>query len=302
MAQHALIVTLAFFCPAAGAGACPLRGDPVDGENRSCPREIAMKLDSSVSAIVTGGASGLGEATARRLASHGVKVTLLDLDETKGAKVAADIKGMFVRTDVTNEEDVEAAITAAIAAHGTPRICINCAGIAPAKRVVTKNRETGALIAHDVATFARTLTINLVGTFNVLAKAAAAMAAEKPLTEDGTRGVIVMTASVAAEDGQVGQAAYAASKGGIKSLTLPVARDLAQYGIRVCTILPGIFWTPLFDGLTEEFRKSLAASVPFPQRLGKPEEYAQLVQQICENEMLNGESIRLDGAIRMSPR
>lgn len=261
-----------------------------------------MKLDSSVSAVVTGGASGLGEATARRLASHGVRVTLLDLDEAKGHKVAADINGLFVKTDVTNEEQVAAALAAATKAHGAPRICINCAGIAPAKRTIARNKETGAFSAHDLGTFAKTLSINLVGTFNVLSKAAAGMAGEAPVTEDGTRGVIVMTASVAAEDGQVGQAAYAASKGGIKSLTLPVARDLAQYGIRVVSILPGIFWTPLFDGLTEEFRKSLAASVPFPQRLGKPEEYAALVEHICQNEMLNGESIRLDGSIRMAPR
>ncbi|MER2632748.1 MAG: SDR family NAD(P)-dependent oxidoreductase [Rhizobiaceae bacterium] len=261
-----------------------------------------MKLDSSIAAVVTGGASGLGEATARRLAGLGVKVTLLDLDETRGAKVAADIKGLFVKTDVTSDESVAEALETAAAAHGPARIAVNCAGIAPGKRVVSKNKETGVLLAHDLMSFQRAVNINLNGTFNVLAKSAAAMAGLAPVTEDGGRGVIVMTASVAAEDGQVGQAAYAASKGGVKALTLPVARDLAQYGIRVVTILPGIFYTPMFDTLSEDFRKSLAASVPFPQRLGKPAEYAGLVQHICENDMLNGESIRLDGAIRMAPR
>ena len=261
-----------------------------------------MKLDSSISALVTGGASGLGEATARRLAGHGVRVTLLDLDETRGAKVAADIGGLFIRTDVTSDESVAAALETAARAHGPARIAVNCAGIAPGRRVVSRNKETGAFFAHDLASFAKVVSINLVGTFNVLAKAAAGMAGLDPVTADGGRGVIVMTASVAAEDGQVGQAGYAASKGGVKAMTLPVARDLAQYGIRVATILPGIFHTPMFDGLTEDFRKTLAASVPFPQRLGRPEEYAHLVEHICANDMINGESIRLDGAIRMAPR
>jgi len=261
-----------------------------------------MKLDSSLSAIVTGGASGLGEATARRLASHGVRVTLLDLDEAKGQKVAAEIGGLFVRTDVTSSDSVAAAIAAATAAHGVPRIAVNCAGIAPAQRTVSRNKETGAFVPHSLEFFARVLNVNLAGTYNVASKAAAAMAGLDPVTEDGGRGVIVMTASVAAEDGQVGQCGYAASKGGIKALTLPMARDLAQYGIRVVSILPGIFYTPLFDSLTEDFRKTLAAAVPFPQRLGRPEEYARLVEHICDNDMLNGESIRLDGAIRMAPR
>ena len=261
-----------------------------------------MKLDSTVSAVVTGGASGLGEATARRLAGLGVKVTLFDLDEARGNAIAAEIGGLFVKTDVTSEESVTAALAAAIKAHGAPRICVNCAGIAPAKRTVSRNKETGAFVGHDLPSFSKVISVNLIGTYNVLAKAAAAMAATQPVTPDGERGVIVMTASVAAEDGQVGQSAYAASKGGVKSLTLPVARDLAQYGVRVVTILPGLFYTPMFDTLTEEFRVALAASVPFPQRLGRPDEYAALVQHICENDMLNGESIRLDGAIRMAPR
>lgn len=261
-----------------------------------------MKLDQSISAIVTGGASGLGEATARRLAASGVRVALFDLDEAKGAKVAAEIGGIFVKTDVTNADSVAAAFDTARAAHGPARIAVNCAGIAPAQRTVSRNKETGAFQPHDIGFFAKVLSVNLTGTYNVASKAAAAMAGLDPVTEDGGRGVIVMTASVAAEDGQVGQCAYAASKGGIKALTLPMARDLAQYGIRVVSILPGIFYTPLFDSLTEDFRKTLAASVPFPQRLGRPEEYARLVAHICDNDMLNGESIRLDGAIRMAPR
>ena len=261
-----------------------------------------MKLDSTFAAVVTGGASGLGEATARRLASHGVRVTLLDLDDVRGQKVAAEIGGLFVKTDVTSEASVTAALVASRAAHGVERIVVNCAGIAPAKRTVSRNRETGAMVAHDLASFAKVINVNMIGSFNVVAQCAAAMAATAPVTADGGRGVIVMTGSVAAEDGQVGQVAYAASKGGIKSMALPIARDLAGYGIRVCTILPGIFYTPLFDTLTEEFRISLAASVPFPSRLGNPDEYAHLVQHICENDMLNGETIRLDGAIRMAPR
>jgi len=261
-----------------------------------------MKLDSSLAAVVTGGASGLGEATARRLAGRGVRVALLDLDAARGRKVADSIGGLFVETDVTSEASVAAALAAARKAHGVERIAVNCAGIAPGKRIVLKNKETGALSPQDLASFAKAININLVGTFNVLAQSAAGMAALEPATADGGRGVIVNTASVAAEDGQVGQAAYAASKGGVKALTLPAARDLAQYGIRVVSILPGIFHTPMFDGLNEEFRKTLGASVPFPQRLGRPDEYAHLVEFIVENDMINGESIRLDGAIRMAPR
>ncbi len=261
-----------------------------------------MKLDASVAAVVTGGASGLGEATARRMASHGVRVTLLDLDEVRGNRIARDIGGLFVQTDVTSEDSVAKALEMARSRHGIERVTVNCAGIAPGKRTVGRNRETGALMPHDLASFARVVNINLIGTYNVVAQSAAGMAGAEPVTEDGGRGVIVMTASVAAEDGQVGQAAYAASKGGVASLTLPVARDLASFGIRVATILPGIFYTPMFDTLHEDFRKSLAASVPFPQRLGRPDEYASLVQHICENDMLNGETIRLDGAIRMAPK
>lgn len=261
-----------------------------------------MKLDSSIAAVVTGGASGLGEATARRLAAQGVRVALLDLNEERGRMVAGEIGGIFCKTDVTSEASVEAALAAARAAHGQERIAVNCAGIAIAKRTLGRNRETGDLVLHDLASFSKVIQINLIGTYNVLSKSALGMAKAAPLTEDGLRGVVVMTASVAAEDGQIGQAAYAASKGGVAALTLPAARDLAQYGVRVTTILPGLFYTPMFDTLPEEARKSLGASVPFPSRLGRPDEYAQLVQQICENDMLNGGTIRLDGAIRMAPK
>jgi NAD(P)-dependent dehydrogenase (short-subunit alcohol dehydrogenase family) len=261
-----------------------------------------MKLDSTTAAVVTGGASGLGEATARRLAGAGAKVAILDLQRERGEKVAAEIGGLFCETDVTSEPSIDAALAAARKAHGTERVLVCCAGIGPARRTVSKKRDTGELLAHDVAMFRRTIEINLIGTFAVLAKSAVAMAALDPVTSDGGRGVIVTTASVAAQDGQIGQAAYSASKGGVLGMTLPIARDLAQYGIRVMTILPGIFHTPMMDQITEEFRKSLEASIPFPSRLGQPDEYARLVEAIIDNDMLNGEAIRLDGAIRMAPR
>lgn len=261
-----------------------------------------MKLDSSLSAIVTGGASGLGEATARMLSSHGVKVALLDLNAARGEAVAAEIGGVFCACDVTSDASVDEALAKARAAHGVARIVVNCAGIAPGRRVVGRNRETGALIAHDMATFEKGVAINLTGTFRIIAKSAVALAALEPITPDGGRGVIVNTASVAAEDGQVGQASYSASKAGVVGMTLPIARELAAYGIRVMTILPGLFETPMFDGLPEESRASLGASIPFPSRLGKATEYAALVQSIVENDMLNGASIRLDGAIRLAAK
>jgi len=261
-----------------------------------------MKLDNSLSAIVTGGASGLGEATARRLAGHGVRVALLDMNGERGEKVAAEITGLFAQCDVTNEASVDAALAKARSAQGVERILVNCAGIAAGKRVVAKKRDTGELVAHDLTTFAKVVQVNLIGSFHMIAKCALAMAGLAPITPDGGRGVIVSTASVAAQDGQIGQAAYSASKGGVLGMTLPVARDLAQYGIRVMTILPGIFHTPMMDQITEEFRQSLEASVPFPSRLGRPDEYARLVEAVIDNDMLNGEAIRLDGAIRMAPR
>ena len=261
-----------------------------------------MKLDSSIAAIVTGGASGLGEATARMLAREGAKVALFDLNRERGEAVAREIGAVFCEANVADEQSVDRALGEARSAHGVARILVNCAGIAPARRTVSKNRETGAFVAHDVATFRRTIEVNLIGTYQMSAKCAAAMAELEPVTPDGGRGVIVSTASVAATDGQIGQAAYAASKGGVLGLTLPVARDLASYGIRVMTIMPGLFATPMFDTVSEEFRKTLEAGVPFPSRLGTPEEYAKLVRAIVDNDMLNGEAIRLDGALRMQPK
>lgn len=261
-----------------------------------------MKLDSSLAAIVTGGASGLGEATARMLAGQGVKVALFDLNAERGKAVAGEIGGLFCPCDVTSETSVDEALAKARDAHGVARIVVNCAGIAPGRRVVSKKRETGELIAHDLATFEKAVAINLVGTFRVIAKAAAAMAALDPVTPDGGRGVIVCTASVAAQDGQIGQAAYAASKAGVAGMTLPIARDLASFGIRIVTIMPGLFETPMFAGLPDEAKASLAVSVPHPSRLGKPEEYAALARSIIENDMLNGTSIRLDGALRMAAK
>ena len=261
-----------------------------------------MKLDSSTAAIVTGGASGLGEATARRLASHGVKVAILDLQKDRGEKLAAEIGGIFCETDVTREDSIDGALAKARAAHGIERVLVNCAGIGPAKRVVSKKRDTGELTAHDLATFQKTIQVNLVGTFLMMSKCALAMAGNSAVDEDGQRGVIISTASVAAEDGQIGQVAYAASKGGVLAMTLPVARDMAQYGVRVMTIMPGLFYTPMFDTLPPAAREALAQATPVPSRLGRPDEYAALVESICANDMLNGTAIRLDGAIRLAPR
>lgn len=261
-----------------------------------------MKIDAQTAAIVTGGASGLGEATARMLAAQGGKVALFDMNEERGQKVAADIKGLYCKVDVTQEASIDAGLKAARAAHGQERILVNCAGIAPGMRTVSKKRDTGELVAHDLGTFAKVISVNLLGTFNMIAKCAAGMAALEPITPDGGRGVVVCTASVAAEDGQIGQAAYAASKGGVLGLTLPVARDLSFYGIRVMTIMPGLFHTPMFESVPEDIRKALEVNVPFPSRLGKPAEYAALVESIIANDMLNGTAIRLDGALRMQPK
>ena len=261
-----------------------------------------MQLGKDIAAVVTGGASGLGGATARALAVKGVKVAIFDLNQELGETVAREIGGRFHKCDVTSEASIDAALAAARAAHGQERILVNCAGIGIAQRITRKNRDTGAIIAHDLATFAKVIQINLIGTFMMTAKCAAGMQILAPLNADGERGVIISTASVAAEDGQIGQVAYAASKGGVLAMTLPIARDLAQSGIRVATIMPGLFHTPMFDGLPEESRRALAASVPFPSRLGQPSEYAALAMHICENGMLNGVSIRLDGAVRLAPR
>jgi len=261
-----------------------------------------MKLDNSVAAIVTGGASGLGEATARLLANSGVKVAIFDLNEAHGRELAEDIDGLFCAANVTDDASVHAALHKARTAHGVERILVNCAGIAPGRRTVSKKRDTGEFVAHDMGTFKAAIEVNLIGTYRMIAASAAAMAQLAPVTADGGRGVIVNTASIAATDGQIGQAAYAASKGGVVGLTLPVARDLAGYGIRVMTIMPGLFHTPMFDGLPDEARAALENTVPFPARLGRPQEYAKLVRAIVENDMLNGEAIRLDGALRMGPK
>ena len=261
-----------------------------------------MNIDSTIAAIVTGGASGLGEATVRRLVAARAKVAIFDLQREHGAKVAAETGALFCDTDVTSERSVEAAMAKARRAHGVERILVCCAGIGAAQRTISKKRDTGELFAHDMALFRRVIEVNLIGTFLVMSRSALAMAGLEPATPDGTRGVIVATASVAAQDGQIGQAAYAASKGGVAALALPVARDLASSGVRVATILPGLFHTPMFDTLREEARQALAASVPFPPRLGHPDEYAALVEAIIGNEMINGATIRLDGALRMAPK
>ena len=261
-----------------------------------------MELKSGISAVVTGGASGLGAGTARALAAKGLKVGVLDLNEELGPAVAAEIGGTFARCDVTDEASVDAALESVRGSHGQERILVNCAGIALGRRVLRRDRETGAISHHDVATYAKVIHVNLIGTFTMIAKCAAGMVTLDPTGPDNERGVIVSTASVAAEDGQIGQVAYSASKGGVQAMTLPVARDLAKDGIRVAAILPGLFHTPMFDGLPDEARESLAASVPFPSRLGTAEEYADLAVHICENVMLNGVNIRLDGAVRLAPR
>lgn len=248
-----------------------------------------------LSAIVTGGASGLGAATARALSAKGAKVTLFDLNEDEGKKVASEIGGLFVKVDVTDEANVDAALDEAAKAHGTARVLVNCAGVAPAKKAVGKE-----FVPHDMGAFRKAIEINLVGTFLVLSRFAARLQQDDAIGEE--RGVIVNTASVAAFDGQIGQPAYGASKAGVVGLCLPLAREFAREKIRVMTIAPGIFWTPMLEGLPEAAQESLGQQVPHPSRLGKPEEYAQLVESIVENPMLNGDVIRLDGAIRMAPR
>ncbi len=227
---------------------------------------------------------------------------MFDLNAEQGEAVAREIGGSFAAVDVTDEASVDEGLSRARHAHGTERILVNCAGIVHGRRTVTKERESGALRAHDLASFRKVIEVNLVGTFAMTAKCAAAMAREPPLTEDGERGVIISTSSVAATDGQIGQAAYSASKAGVLGMTLPLARDLMGFGIRVVAIQPGIFWTPMFDAIAPEYRASLAESVPFPKRLGSPAEYADLVRFICENGYINGESVRLDGGVRLQPK
>jgi NAD(P)-dependent dehydrogenase (short-subunit alcohol dehydrogenase family) len=253
-----------------------------------------MNVDGQ-SAVVTGGASGLGEAPARMLAAKGAKVAILDLNEERGNHVATDIGGIFAVCDVVDENSLQAALDTVKDQHGAGRLLVNCAGIAAASRVVGRNGP------HNLEMFTKIITVNLIGTFNATRLFGVDASQLEPL-EDGERGVIIMTASVAAFDGQIGQAAYTASKGGIHSMTLPIAREFANFGVRVCTIAPGILLTPLMDVLPEEAQVSLAASVPFPARLGKADEYASLALHIFENRYINGETIRLDGALRMSAK
>ncbi len=255
-----------------------------------------MNLKDSV-ALVTGGGSGLGEATIREFAGAGARVAILDLPASPGAKVAESIgdKAIFVPADVVSAEQVTDAIQKTVARFGTVHVLVNCAGIGRAMRTVSKEGP------HSLDLFIKVIQINLVGTFNAIRLAAAQMRDNQP-NSDGERGVIVNTASVAAFDGQIGQAAYSASKGGVVGMTLPIARDLASIGVRVCTIAPGTFETPMLAGLPPPARKALEAQIPFPSRLGRPTEYASLARQIVENPMLNGETIRLDGALRMPPR
>ncbi|MEM9371142.1 MAG: SDR family NAD(P)-dependent oxidoreductase [Pseudomonadota bacterium] len=255
-----------------------------------------MQLSDQIAAVVTGGASGLGEATARSLAYEGVRVTVFDTDPDRGAAVAAEIGGMFVQVDVSDAESVASGLASARAIHGQERITVNCAGIAPAGKTVGRDG------VHDPSIFAKVIQVNLIGTFFVSSASAAGMVLSAPMDADGARGVIVNTSSVAAFEGQVGQVAYASSKGGVAGMTLPMARDLARDGVRVVSVAPGLFGTPMLRGLPEDVQESLGRQVPFPSRLGDPAEFAALVLHIVQNQMLNGEVIRLDGAIRMAPR
>jgi len=248
-----------------------------------------------VPAIVTGGASGLGEGAARVLAAAGARVAILDLQEEAGQKVAEELGGIFVRCDVSSAESAEAAFAAAREAHGPCGIAVNCAGIAPAGKIVGRDGPM------PLENFNKVIQVNLVGSFNIMRLAAAEMATREP-NGDGERGVIISTASIAAYEGQIGQVAYSASKGGVVSMTLQAARELAKQGVRVNTIAPGLFLTPMMSGFPQEVQDSLAATLPFPQRLGRPEEYGMLVEQIVKNPLLNGETIRLDCALRMAPK
>ena len=259
-----------------------------------------MRLSNAIAAVITGGASGLGEATARALSVHGVKVAIFDLNEVKGEAVAKETGGIFCKVDVTSEEEVDAGFAKARKAHGQERILVNCAGTGNAIKTASRDKNSGQIKHFPVDAFNRIIQINLVGTFRSIAKSAAGMLTLDPI--EGERGAIVNTASVAAEDGQIGQAAYSASKGGIVGMTLPIARDLSSEGIRVNTILPGIFNTPLLHGAPQNVKDSLSASVPFPKRLGDPKEYAELALQMITNGYFNGEDVRLDGAIRMALR
>lgn len=247
-------------------------------------------------AVVTGGASGLGAATAKALTQAGLRVAIFDLNEAAGQSKSKELGGAYFHVDVSDADNVKAAMDAVVQEMGIPRVLVNCAGIGPAAKTVSRGE------AHDAALFAKVVGINLIGSFICASEAAALMVGADPMEPDGARGVIINTASVAAYEGQVGQVAYAASKGGIVGMTLPMARDLADKGVRVCTVAPGLFLTPLLEGLPQDVQTSLGQQVPFPSRLGDPAEYGKLVCHILDNPMLNGEVIRLDGAIRMAPR
>jgi NAD(P)-dependent dehydrogenase (short-subunit alcohol dehydrogenase family) len=260
-----------------------------------------MNIDESIVAVVTGGASGLGLATAQLLAGRGARVAIFDFSEAQGQAVAAELGGVFCKVDVTSEEQVDAGFAKSRAELGQERILINCAGTGNAIKTAGRDKKTGQIGHFPLDQFNRIIQINLVGTFRCIAKSAAGMMTLDTLA-DGERGAIVNTASVAAEDGQMGQAAYSASKAAVVGMTLPIARDLMGEGIRVNTILPGIFNTPLMQGLPDNVKLALAATVPFPKRLGAPAEFARLALEMCENSYFNGEDVRLDGAIRMAPR
>jgi NAD(P)-dependent dehydrogenase (short-subunit alcohol dehydrogenase family) len=261
-----------------------------------------VQLDSSMSAVITGGASGLGAATARLLASKGVKVALFDLNVGQGEALAQELGGVFCKVDVTSQEDCESGFAKARESIGQERILVNCAGTGNAVKTAGRDKQTGAIKTFPMDKFELIVQINLLGTFRCIALSAAGMMTLDPCDEFGERGVIVNTASVAAQDGQMGQASYSASKAGVVGMTLPIARDLMSEGIRVNTIMPGIFDTPLLQAAPDNVKQALAASVPFPKRLGVPPEFAHLAVSMVENSYFNGESVRLDGAIRMAPR
>jgi NAD(P)-dependent dehydrogenase (short-subunit alcohol dehydrogenase family) len=260
-----------------------------------------MKIEN-LAAVVTGGASGLGEATARALAAKGAKVAIFDMNGERGEEVAREIGGVFCEVNVTSDESVDAGFAKARAAHGQERILVNCAGIATGMKVVSRSKEDGSIKEYPVDQFDKVIQVNLVGTFRCIAKSVAGMIATDPVDAQGSKGAIVNTASVAAQDGQIGQAAYSASKGGVLAMGLPIARDLMNEGVRLNTILPGIFETPMMAAMPDKVREALAASVPFPKRLGTPQEYADLAVFMIESDYMNAEDVRLDGAIRMAPR
>ena len=261
-----------------------------------------MKLDSSLSAVVTGGASGLGEATARGLAAKGVKGRIFDMNEERGKSVASEIGATFAKVNVADMDSVDAGLEAVRAANGMERIMVNCAGIGGAEKTVKRDRKTGDIVPHDMERYIRIININLIGSFICASKSAAGMMTLEPTEPDGERGLIINTASVAAQDGQIGQVAYSSSKGGILAMALPMARDLAREGIRVNTILPGFYETPIYQQMNDNVKEALRAHVQFPNRFGDPAEYAQVVEFMCEHTYINGEYIRTDAGARMPPR